>query len=183
MLKGFSVLLLVVSSCAVSLCQGRSTAFKDLSDRLGDDGRHGVLIGLLRTADKNDPLISEMFGGGPHTVLAPTDVAFLKLPKGRLEAIRKDKTRLREFLFSHVFPNQVMLADMLVTVKGNPSRTLIQLKNLIGWNVTISCDERGGELHPKVNGWARISKGDILFSGGVIHEVDAVLTPHPGGVN
>jgi uncharacterized surface protein with fasciclin (FAS1) repeats len=183
MRRGFSVLLLLMSSCAMVLCQGRSTAFKDLSDRLGDDGRHGVLIGLLRTADELDPLISEMFGGGPHTVLAPNDVAFSKLPKGRLEAIRKDKTRLREFLFSHVFPNQVMLADMLVPVRGNPSQTLIRLKNLIGWNVTIICAERGGELHPTVNGGARISNGDILFSGGVIHELDAVLTPHPGGVN
>ncbi|PYS67374.1 MAG: hypothetical protein DMF69_23220, partial [Acidobacteria bacterium] len=78
---------------------------------------------------------------------------------------------------------KLMIADMLVPAKESPAKTALEVVSLDGAKVSIFCNEHSGEHHPRINNVARISRGDILFSGGVIHEVDAVLTPHPGGAN
>src|SRR5258707_15105748 len=104
------LLMLMPSICTVALCQGGSSALKDLSSRLGDDGRHSVLIALLRTAEKQDSSVAALFGGGPHTVLAPNDEAFARFPQGMLEKLRSNKLMLREFLLAHIIIGKVMIA-------------------------------------------------------------------------
>jgi uncharacterized surface protein with fasciclin (FAS1) repeats len=183
MKKAFWLSLLMISFSAIALGQDRTSALRDLSARLGDDGQHGILIGLLRTADVQDKSLAALLRGSAHTVLAPTDAAFAKLPKGAVAALKKDKSKLHEFLFTHILVGKVMIADMLVPVEGNGSKTLIELKNLAGAKVAILCNEHTGEHHPRVNGVARIAEGDILFLGGVIHNLDAVLASHSSGVN
>ena len=64
---------------------------------------------------------------------------------------------------------------MLIPVKGVPGKTALELRSAGGGKVSIQCNLHSGEHHPKVNGLATIGKGDIPFSGGVIHDVDAVL--------
>jgi uncharacterized surface protein with fasciclin (FAS1) repeats len=174
------LLLLMPSICAVALCQSGSSALKDLSSRLGDDGRHGVLIALLRTAEKQDTSIAALFGGGPHTVLAPSDEAFARLPQGMLEKLRSNKLMLREFLLAHIIIGKVMIAEMLVPVKGSPGKTLVALRTLNGDVVSVLSNAQTGEHHPVVNGKARIGNSDIPFLGGVIHEIDAALISHRG---
>ena len=174
------LLLLMPSICAVALCQGGTSALKGLSSRLGDDGRHGVLIALLRTAEKQDSSVADLFGGGPHTVLAPSDEAFARLPQGMLEKLRSNKLMLREFLLSHIIIGKVMIAEMLVPVKGSPGKTLVALRTLNGDVVSVLSNAQTGELHLMVNGKARIGNSDIPFSGGIIHEIDAALISHQG---
>ncbi len=177
------LLLMTMSFTAVVFSQTGSPAFKGLLGRLEQDGKFGILIGLLRTADKEDSTLSALLGKGPHTILAPNDAAFAKLPKGMLEELGKNKRMLNEFLVAHVFSGRVMIADMLVPVKGSPGKTLLTLTTLNGNAVSILCDEHTGDHHPRVNGIAQIGRGDLPFSGGVIHEIDSVLEPHPGGAN
>src|SRR6266404_4931288 len=161
-MKKVCLLLLLMSSiCPVALCQGGTSALKDLSSRLGDDGRHGVLIALLRTAEKQDSSVADLFGGGPHTVLAPNDEAFARLPEGMLEKLRSNKLMLREFLLARIIIGKVMIADMLVPVKGSPGKTLLTLTTLNGNVVSILCDLHTGEHHPRVNGIAQIGRGDL----------------------
>ena len=174
------LLLLMPSICAVALCQSGSSALKDLSSSLGNDGRHGILIGLLRTAEKQDSTVATLFGGGPHTVLAPNDEAFARLPKGMLEKLRSNQLMLREFLLAHIIIGKVVIADMLVPVKGSPGKTHVALTTLNGNVVSILCNEHTGDHHPKVNGKGRIGMGDIPFSGGVIHEIDVALVSYRG---
>jgi len=174
------LLLLMPSICAVALCQSGSSALKDLSSRLGDDGRHGVLIALLRTAEKQDSSVAALLGGGPHTVLAPSDEAFARLPQGMLEKLRNNKLILRDFLLAHIIIGKVMIAEMLVPVKGSPGKTLVALRTLNGDLVSVLSNAQTGEHHPMVNGKARIGNSDIPFSGGVIHEIDAALISYRG---
>jgi uncharacterized surface protein with fasciclin (FAS1) repeats len=174
---------MTVSFTAVALSQTGSPAFKGLLGRLDQDGKFGILIGLLRTADLGDPSFSALLGNGPHTVLAPNDAAFAKLPKGMLQEIGKNKRILNEFLFAHIFSGRVMVADMLVPVKSSPGKTLLELRNLSGESLSFQCIGCTAVRHPTVNGIAQIGRSDLLFSGGVIHEIDSVLKPHPGGAN
>jgi uncharacterized surface protein with fasciclin (FAS1) repeats len=177
------LLLMTISFTAVALSQTGSPAFKGLLGRLEGGGKFSILIGLLRTADKENSTFSALLMKGPHTILAPNDAAFAKLPKGMLEELRKNKPMLHEFLLAHVFSGRVMVADMLVPVKVSPGKTLLGLTTLNGNVVNILCNLHTGDHHPTVNGITQIGRGDLLFSGGVIHEVDSVLKLHPGGAN
>jgi len=56
----------------------------------------------LLTALKEAGLAEALKGGGPFTVFAPTDEAFARLPAGTLEALLKDKDKLKSILTYHV---------------------------------------------------------------------------------
>ena len=58
----------------------------------------------LLTAVKAAGLAETLSGEGPFTVLAPTDDAFAKLPKGTVEALLKDTDKLKAILLYHVVP-------------------------------------------------------------------------------
>jgi len=108
-------------------------------------------------------LVETLKGKGPFTVFAPTDEAFAKLPKGTLEAVLKDKKKLTAILTYHVVSGKVMGAD---------ASKLTTAKTVNGKSLTIVAKD--GEL--KING-AKVIKGDIETSNGVIHVIDTVLLP------
>ncbi len=119
----------------------------------------------LVTAVKEAGLVEALQGEGPFTVLAPTNDAFDKLPKGTLEALLKDKAKLAEILKYHVIPAEAMAADV-VKLDGKT------VKTLQGSAAPISVE--GGNV---MIGKAKVIKTDIQCSNGVIHVIDTVLLP------
>ena len=117
----------------------------------------------LLTAVKAAGLVKTLQGPGPFTVFAPTDEAFAKLPKGALESLLKDKTKLTAVLTYHVVSGNLSAKDVL----GGAA-----LKSLQG--ETIKATNTGGVA--KVD-QAKIVTTDIKCSNGVIHIIDAVLMP------
>ena len=61
-------------------------------------GQFKTLAKLLKAAG----LAGTLQGKGPFTVFAPTDAAFAKVPKSTLNALAKDKAKLRAVLLYHV---------------------------------------------------------------------------------
>jgi len=108
-------------------------------------------------------LVDTLQGAGPFTVFAPTDEAFAKLPAGTLEALLKDKAKLKAVLAYHVVPGKVMAADVV---------KLDSAKTVQGKPVAISA--KGGKV--TIN-QANVVKADVPCSNGVIHVIDAVLLP------
>ncbi|HKV07403.1 MAG TPA: fasciclin domain-containing protein [Thermoanaerobaculia bacterium] len=117
----------------------------------------------LVTAVKAAGLVDTLKGPGPFTVFAPTDEAFAKLPAGTLDALLKDKEKLKAVLTYHVVPGKVMAADV---VKLSSAKTV--------QGGTLAIDTRSGV---KV-GTANVVKTDIATSNGVIHVIDTVLIPN-----
>jgi uncharacterized surface protein with fasciclin (FAS1) repeats len=104
--------------------------------------------------------LTETFQGpGPYTLFAPTDEAFAKLPKERLDALLADKTALAEVLSYHVLPGRVAGKDVAALTKTT---------TVSGMDITI--DE--GKF-----GTATVGKTDLEASNGVIHAVDTVVFP------
>ena len=64
---------------------------KDIVDTAVAAGNFKTLVVALKAAD----LVPTLKGKGPFTVFAPTDAAFAKIPKSDLDALLKDKARLR----------------------------------------------------------------------------------------
>ena len=121
------------------------------------DGHFKTLAKALTAAG----LVDTLKGSGPFTVFAPTDEAFAKIPKADLDALLKDKAKLKAVLTYHVVPGKVMSKDLkagkVTTVQGS--------------EVTISTV--GGAM---VNN-AKVVSADVAADNGVIHVIDTVLMP------
>lgn len=129
----------------------------DIVDTAVAAGNFKTLVVALKAAD----LVSTLKGKGPFTVFAPTDEAFAKIPKADLDALLKDKARLKAVLTYHVVSGKVMSKDLKAG----------DVKTVQGSSVAITT--MGGAM---VNN-AKVVAADVAADNGVIHAVDTVLMP------
>jgi len=132
---------------------------KDIVDTAIAAGSFNTLVTAVQAAG----LVETLKGDGPFTVFAPTDEAFAAIPKADLEALLADKEQLTAVLTYHVVAGKVMAADVVEL----DSATTVQ-----GSDVDIKVSD-GGVM---VDG-ANVVTTDIETSNGVIHVIDAVITP------
>lgn len=142
---------------AAIACVAFGVQAKDIVDTAVAAGNFKTLATALKAAD----LVPTLKGKGPFTVFAPTDEAFAKIPKADLDALLKDKAKLKAVLTYHVVSGKVMSKDLkagsVATVQGS--------------DVTIST--MGGAT---VNN-AKVVTADVAADNGVIHAIDTVLMP------
>lgn len=102
--------------------------------------------------------------GGTFTIFAPTNEAFAKLPKGKLDELLKpeNKEQLKSILSYHITPGSILTKDM-----KNESLTTLNGKNL-----TLLV----GTKKIQVNN-ANLVQPDVHTSNGIVHIVDVVLIP------
>jgi uncharacterized surface protein with fasciclin (FAS1) repeats len=111
--------------------------------------------------------LTETFRGkGPFTVLAPTDEAFAKLPKGTIETLLKpeNKAQLVAILSAHVVPSVAAYSDQVMKMKEVPT--------LGGSPLAVKVE--GGKV---MIGGATVVIADVEASNGVIHAIDTVILP------
>ena len=132
-----------------------------VADVIAGSADHFVLAAVLDSTGLDETLAGE----GPFTVFAPTDAAFDALDPFFLLDVLQDNDLLASILTYHVAGGTVLSGDlsdgqMITTVNGA--------------DVTISIDADGVVM---VNGTATVVVADIEASNGVVHVIDAVLTP------
>ena len=132
---------------------------KDIVDTAIDAGSFSTLVTAVQAAG----LVETLKGDGPFTVFAPTDDAFAAIPEAELEALLADKEKLTAVLTYHVVPGKVMAADVVKL----DSATTVQ-----GSDVDIEVSDGGVSVDA-----ANVVTTDIETSNGVIHVIDAVITP------
>lgn len=142
---------------AFVLAAGMSHA-ADIVDTAKAAGSFNTLVTAVQAAG----LVDTLKGPGPFTVFAPTDEAFAKIPKAKLDALLKDKAALTKVLTYHVVAGKVMAADVK---PGN-------VKTVEGSNLKVTA--AGGKV--KVDN-ANVVKTDIAADNGVIHVIDTVIMP------
>ena len=130
----------------------------DIVDTAKSAGSFNTLVTAVQAAG----LVDTLKGPGPFTVFAPTDEAFAKIPKEKLDALLKDKAALTKVLTYHVVPGRVMAADV------KPGA----VKTVQGSALTVSA--RGGKV--EVDN-AKVVKTDVVADNGVIHVIDKVIMP------
>ena len=156
---GVLALCAVLGAANSRLARADDKAAKDIVDTSVGAGQFKTLVTAVKAAD----LVDTLKGKGPFTVFAPTDEAFAKIPKEKLEALLKDKKALAAVLTYHVVPGKVMAADVV---------KLDSAKTVQGRSVTIVAKD--GKV--TING-ANVLKTDIVCGNGVIHVIDAVILP------
>lgn len=109
-------------------------------------------------------LVDTLKGEGPFTVFAPTDDAFAALPAGLVDALllEKNKDVLVQVLTYHVVAGAVHAADV----------TAGDVASLEGSAIAVTTTD--GVV---LNGSAHVVTADVAASNGVIHIIDAVITP------
>lgn len=130
----------------------------DIVETAKSAGSFNTLVAAVQAAG----LVDTLKGPGPFTVFAPTDEAFAKIPKAKLDALLKDKAALTKVLTYHVVPGKVMAANVkpgaVKTVQGSP----LMVSTMGG---TVSVDQ------------AKVIKTDVQADNGIIHVIDAVIMP------
>lgn len=103
-------------------------------------------------------------GEGPFTVFAPTDDAFKNLPEGTIEALLMDPTGdLADILLYHVLDSEVYGDEL---VDGQIVTTVL------GKDIVVTLNSDGAFIND-----AKVTVTDIIAENGVVHVLDAVLSP------
>jgi len=131
----------------------------NLVETAANAGTFQTLLAAVEAAGLKDLLTGE----GAFTVLAPTDDAFAKLPKGALDELLQDVPKLKRVLLYHVLSGDVR-SDDLAQIDEAPTEE----------GSIVAIDHAGSQV--KIND-ATVLKTDILADNGVIHGIDAVLMP------
>lgn len=133
----------------------------NILDVAASAGQFKTLAAALSAAGFEESLSSD----SEYTVFAPTDAAFAKLGKAKLDELLKPENRqtLRSILRYHIVKGRVSATD---AVKAGAAKTRQ------GGEIEFSI--RDGQL--TVNK-SNIVKTDIAASNGVIHVIDTVLLP------
>jgi len=161
-IKSFAALLIVAATAVVAVSSPASAGSPQAAtivETAVADGRFETLAMLLERAG----LVSTLQKRGPYTVFAPTDAAFAKVPKSTLNALLRDRAKLRAVLLYHVVAGKVTAAKVV---------KLTSAKTANGSRVRIRVS--GGNVF--VNG-AKVMQPDVMASNGVIHVVNRVLIP------
>lgn len=138
------------------------------------DGRFTTLVAALQATGLDAVLSSPE---GTFTVFAPTDEAFGLLPEGTLETLLSAEglETLADILLYHVIADlpEAVAADTAVSLAqlGEPSNQVVTAN---GDNITLSIGETSGALF--IND-AQVIITDIITDNGIIHVLDAVLSP------
>lgn len=134
-------------------------ATKTIVGVASSDKNFSTLVKLVKSAG-----LASTLSKGSYTVFAPTNAAFAKVPKATLDALAKDKAKLKAVLLYHVVKGRVP-ASKVVKLKS--------AKTLEGSSVKIAV--KGGKVY--LNGSTRVTKTDVKASNGVIHVINKVLLP------
>ena len=122
----------------------------------------------LETAVIAAGLVDALSGEGPFTVFAPTDDAFDALPEGTLDAVLADMDLLTSILTHHVAEGSVLSTDL---ANG------MMVTTLNGTELMVTIDANGVMIDN-----AMVTIADIVADNGVVHVINAVLTPETSSI-
>lgn len=132
-----------------------------------------TLTQLLQAAN-----LTETFKGeGEYTVFAPTNDAFAKLPKEKVDELMKpeNKENLQSLLKYHVVQGNMNSADVIAKIKQAGGK--LDVTTLNGGILTLS--EKDGKVWVKdaKGNTAEVTGADMSASNGVVHTINKVLMP------
>jgi uncharacterized surface protein with fasciclin (FAS1) repeats len=149
-------------------------ADKNIIENAVNSADHTTLVAAVQAAG----LVETLSGEGPFTVLAPVNAAFEALPEGTVETLLKpeNKEMLSTILACHVIPAKALSTDIASMVEEDGGTH--EVETVGGCTLTLATTADGGVTVTDENGTvANVTIADVIQSNGVIHVIDAVLTP------
>lgn len=146
---------------------------KNIIENAVNSKDHTTLVAAVKAAG----LVGTLQGKGPFTVFAPTNAAFDKLPKGTVATLLKPENlkTLQTILTYHVVAGKMNASDIAKAIKvGNGMATLTTVS---GGKLVASMKGKALILTDENGKTAKVTIADVNQSNGVIHVIDAVVTP------
>lgn len=146
---------------------------KNIIENAVNSKDHTTLVAAVKAAG----LVETLQGKGPFTVFAPTNAAFDKLPKGTVETLLKPENLklLQTILTYHVVAGKMSAADIVAAIKKGGGKAT--LKTVSGGTLTAWMKGSNVYLTDENGKSAKVTIADVNQSNGVIHVIDAVVTP------
>ena len=141
-----------------------------LAEGIADDSKMGAAL-------KAAGLDATLAGPGPYTVLAPEDAAFDKMPAGALDTLMKPEARadLTALLTYHILPGAILVEDIGKAIDTGKGKA--QLATMGGEALTATREDGKIVLTDAAGNKATIVGEEVTRSNGVVHQIDAVLSP------
>ena len=160
-------------SASASGGNGQAAPAQTTAAALGASGDHSTFVQALKGAG----LERTFAGAGPYTVFAPSNAAFQKLPAGTTEELMRpeSKASLTGMLTYHVVPGVVTAKDLEGSIKRGGGKA--QLATMAGGTLTATQANGGIVITDAKGNQARVTQADMIETNGVVHSIDAVLTP------
>lgn len=146
---------------------------KNIVENAVNSKDHTTLVAAVKAAD----LVETLQSKGPFTVFAPTNAAFDKLPKGTVETLVKpeNKKMLQSILTYHVVAEKMNSKDIAKAIKKGNGKAM--LKTVQGGTLTAWMMGKDLYITDENGNKAKVTIADVNQSNGVIHVIDAVVTP------
>ena len=146
---------------------------KNIIENAVNSKDHTTLVAAVKAAG----LVETLQGAGPFTVFAPTNEAFAKLPKGTVETLLKPENlkMLQTILTYHVVAGKMNAADIAKAIKMGKGKAV--LTTVSGGKLTAMMQGKTVMLTDENGKVAKVTIADVNQSNGVIHVIDAVVTP------
>ena len=146
---------------------------KNIVENAVNSKDHTTLVAAVKAAG----LVETLQSKGPFTVFAPTNAAFDKLPKGTVETLLKPENLklLQTILTYHVVAGKMSSSDIVKAIKAGKGKAT--LKTVSGGTLTAWMKGSNVYLTDENGKSAKVTIADVNQSNGVIHVIDAVVTP------
>lgn len=146
---------------------------KDIVDNAVNSANHTTLVAAVKAAG----LVSTLKTAGPFTVFAPTNDAFENLPAGTVETLLKpeNKDMLTGILTYHVLAGKYTAETLMKEINFSGGKK--KFKTVQGGKLTISTNGNNLMITDENGNTSNITVKDVIQSNGVIHVIDAVVTP------
>ncbi|HEV7346551.1 MAG TPA: fasciclin domain-containing protein [Devosia sp.] len=148
-------------------------ADKNIIENAVNSADHTTLVAAVQAAD----LVETLSGEGPFTVLAPTNAAFEALPAGTVDTLLmpENKETLSTILACHVIPARALSTDIVSMVEADGGEHVVDTVG--GCELTLQVTDGMVTVTDENGTVANVTTADVIQSNGVIHVIDAVLTP------
>ena len=171
----FVMLSATVASAQNEVMVGGEKMFpkKNIIENAVNSKDHTTLVAAVKAAG----LVETLQGKGPFTVFAPTNDAFENLPAGTVETLLKpeNKATLVKILTYHVVSGKLTAADLMKKIKAGNGKA--SLKTVSGGTMMAMANGDNIMLKDENGNTANVTIANVGQSNGVIHVIDAVVTP------
>ena len=134
--------------------------------------------GKFMAAAKTAGLDQTLAGPGPYTVFVPSDAAIDAAPAGTFDAKPDNRGQLTGVITNLILQGTVMAADIGKAIDAGKGKTV--LATVGGGTLTATKDGDKIVLTDAAGHKATGTQADDQFTNGVVHHIDAVLTPPKG---
>nr|WP_223266608.1 fasciclin domain-containing protein [Luteibaculum oceani] len=146
---------------------------KDIVSNAVNSKDHTTLVAAVKAAG----LVETLQSAGPFTVFAPTNDAFENLPEGTVSTLLKPENKglLTSILTYHVLAGNYTAETLMKEIKFSGGSK--KFKTVEGSKITVSLNGNNLMITDENGNTSNVTVKDVMQSNGVIHVIDAVITP------